>query len=137
MTSTILIIGASSGLGDGMAREFAARGNNLALCARRTERLYALRDELLEKHPGLRISVRALDVNNHDQAFEVFRAQNHGHLVAVSSVSAVRGMPKNITTYAATKAGLAALAEGLRVSWPRSVRRSGCLRCTPAIFELR
>jgi short-subunit dehydrogenase len=28
-------------------------------------------------------------------------------------MSAVRGMPKNLTTYAATKAGVAALAEGL------------------------
>lgn len=170
MTRTILITGASSGLGEGMAREFAARGNNLALCARRTERLDELRDQLLQQHPGLAISVRALDVNNHDQVFEVFsafatefgsldrvivnagigkgqplgtgnfaanrqtaetnfvsalaqmeaamevfRAQNRGHLVVVSSVSAVRGMPKNITTYAATKAGVASLAEGLRV----------------------
>jgi short-subunit dehydrogenase len=32
----------------------------------------------------------------------------------VSSMSAVRGMPKNLTTYAATKAGVAHLAEGLR-----------------------
>jgi len=39
MTRVILITGASSGLGEGMAREFAARGNNLALCARRTENL--------------------------------------------------------------------------------------------------
>src|SRR5690606_41984869 len=46
---------------------------------------------------------------------EIFRAQNRGHLVAVSSVTAVRGMPGNVTTYAATKAGLAALCEGLRV----------------------
>ena len=33
----ILITGASSGLGAGMAREFAKRGRNLALCARRTD----------------------------------------------------------------------------------------------------
>jgi short-subunit dehydrogenase len=170
MTGNILITGASSGLGEGMAREFAGRGCNLAICARRTERLETLREELLKEHPTLKISVRALDVNNHDQVFEVFRAfrddlggldriivnagigkgqplgtghfsanrqtaetnfvaalaqveaameifraQNHGHLVAVSSVSAIRGMPKNITTYAATKAGLAALMEGLQV----------------------
>ena len=31
----ILITGASSGLGAGMARAFAARGRDLALCARR------------------------------------------------------------------------------------------------------
>ena len=170
MSRTILITGASSGLGEGMAREFAARGDHLALCARRTERLDQLRAELEGTYPGVKISVRALDVNDHAQvaevfqafreefgqldriivnagigkgqplgtgrfdanrqtaetnfvsalaqieaAMEIFRAQNHGHLVAVSSVTAVRGMPGNVTTYAATKAGLAALCEGLRV----------------------
>lgn len=170
MSRTILITGASSGLGEGMAREFAARGDNLALCARRTERLETLRDELAGSYPQVTVSIRALDVNNHDQIFEVFRAfqqefgsldrivvnagigkgqplgtgkfnanrqtaetnfvaalaqmeaameifreQNRGHLVTVSSVTAVRGMPGNVNTYAATKVGLAALSEGLRV----------------------
>ncbi|HYH08379.1 MAG TPA: SDR family oxidoreductase [Thermoanaerobaculia bacterium] len=166
----ILITGASSGLGAGMAREFAQRGRNLALCARRTERLDALREELLAKHPNIRIFVRELDVNDHDQVFAVFRAfredlggtidrfivnagmgkgasigtgyfyankqtamtnfvaalaqceaameilraQNAGHLVTISSVSAMRGLPRALTTYAATKAGLAALTEGIR-----------------------
>ena len=49
-----------------------------------------------------------------EAAMEIFRDQNAGHLVMVSSMSAVRGMPKNLTTYAATKAGVAHLAEGLR-----------------------
>ena len=40
--------------------------------------------------------------------------QNAGHLVMISSISAMRGMPGNITTYAATKAGVAHLAEGVR-----------------------
>ena len=43
MSKVILITGASSGLGEGMAREFAARGNHLALCARRTDRLDSLK----------------------------------------------------------------------------------------------
>ena len=43
----ILITGASSGLGKGMAIEFAKKGRNLALCARRVDRLQQLRDELL------------------------------------------------------------------------------------------
>ncbi len=70
----ILITGASSGLGAEMARQLAARGNDLALCARRTERLEALREEILAAHPDRRVEVRALDVNDHDQVFAVFRA---------------------------------------------------------------
>jgi short-subunit dehydrogenase len=166
---TILITGASSGLGAEMARQFAARGYDLALCARRTERLDSLREEILAGGSDRRIEVRALDVNDHDQVFEVFRAfaadlgtidrivinaglgkgaplgtgrfdtnretamtnfvgalaqseaameifraQGSGHFVMISSMSAMRGMPKTLTTYAATKAGVAHLAEGLR-----------------------
>ncbi|MCH8541960.1 MAG: SDR family oxidoreductase [Alcanivorax sp.] len=169
MSKNILITGASSGLGEGMAREFAARGYNLALCARRVERLETLRDELTQKHPGIKVALKPLDVLDYDKVFEVFHAfrqelgsldriivnagmgkgqplgtgyfwanrqtaetnfvaalaqceaameifrdQNSGHLVMISSMSAMRGMPKNLTTYAATKAGVAALAEGLR-----------------------
>ncbi len=169
MRKNILITGASSGLGRGMALEFAARGHNLALCARRLERLADLKQELETQYPGIQVVTRALDVLDYDQVFEVFRAfqqdlgsldriivnaglgkgrpvgtgafranrqtaetnfvaalaqceaameifraQNQGHLVVVSSVTAVRGMPRNVTTYAATKAGVAALAEGIR-----------------------
>jgi NAD(P)-dependent dehydrogenase (short-subunit alcohol dehydrogenase family) len=42
----ILITGASSGLGAGMARAFAAKGRDLALCARRLDRLEDLKAEL-------------------------------------------------------------------------------------------
>lgn len=50
-----------------------------------------------------------------EAAMEIFREQNHGHLVAISSMSAFRGYPRAMTVYAATKAGLKSLAEGLRV----------------------
>lgn len=168
--STILITGASSGLGAEMARQFAARGHDLALCARRTDRLEELRAEILAAHPDRRVAVRALDVTDVEAvhrvthelaeelggldrvvvnaglgkgaplgtgkghanqetvatnvvgalatveaAMEVFRAQARGHLVMISSMSAVRGMPGAMTTYAATKAFVAHLVEGLRV----------------------
>ncbi|MEL7247167.1 MAG: SDR family oxidoreductase [Bacteroidota bacterium] len=170
----IIITGASSGLGKGMAEEFTRAGCNLALCARRTEKLVALKEELLQINPGIHIFLRALDVTQAEdvydvfQAFkadfegvgepvdrvivnagmgrgsslgkghaeanmqtavtnfcgalsqmeaamEIFRAQNHGHLVAISSMSAFRGLPRAMTVYAATKAGLKSMAEGLRV----------------------
>ena len=69
---TILITGASSGLGAEMARQFADLGYDLALCARRTDRLDSLRSEIESAHPSVRVAVKALDVNDHDAVFRVF-----------------------------------------------------------------
>jgi short-subunit dehydrogenase len=165
----ILITGASSGLGAEMARQFGALGRDLALCARRKDRLDELAAGITAGHPKARVAVRALDVNDHDDVFaafteltdqlggldrvivnaglgkgapvgtgqfeanratamtnfvaalaqceaalEHFRARGEGHLVVISSMSALRGMPGTITTYAATKAALATLADGIR-----------------------
>jgi short-subunit dehydrogenase len=49
-----------------------------------------------------------------DAALSTFRAQRDGHLVVISSVAALRGLPGAMTAYAASKAGLATLAEGIR-----------------------
>jgi short-subunit dehydrogenase len=165
----ILITGASSGLGAELARQYAALGRDLALCARRVERLEELRAEIVAAHPSVRVAIRQLDVDDHDAVFrvfgeladelggldrvvvnaglgtgarigtgrfdanretlqtnlvsalaqceaavQIFRAANAGHLVVVSSLSALRGMPGTMTAYAASKAGLATLAEGIR-----------------------
>src|SRR5271163_5260859 len=66
----ILITGASSGLGAGMARAFAAKGRDLALCARRTDRLDELKAELTA-HSDIRVAVAELDVNDHEQVPKV------------------------------------------------------------------
>lgn len=68
----ILITGASSGLGAGMARAFAARGRDLALCARRIDRLDEIKAELTQRYPGIVVAVAALDVNDHVQVPKVF-----------------------------------------------------------------
>ncbi|MGO2277363.1 MULTISPECIES: SDR family oxidoreductase [unclassified Psychrobacter] len=166
---TVLITGASSGLGEGMAKLFAKLGYSLAICARRIDRLEHLKSELMDKYPDIRVECRTLDVSDYNAIFEVFdafttdfghidrvivnagvgesrrigkgrfetnrrtveinfisalaqceaamnifRTQNSGHLVVISSMSAVRGMPKHLTAYGASKAGLAHLAEGIR-----------------------
>lgn len=166
----IVITGASSGLGKGMAIEFAKMGRNLALCARRVERLEQLKIQLLTINPNIKVLIQALDVDDHDQVFsvfknfadelgqidrvivnagmgkgasvgtgyfyankqtaitnfvsalaqceaamQIFRAQNCGHLVTISSVSAVRGARRAMTVYAATKAALSSLTEGIRI----------------------
>lgn len=164
----VLITGASSGLGAMMARKFAFLGYDLAICARRLERLDALKTEL-QKQYGIKVITKALDVTVYDDVFkifeefadefgkldkiivnagvgdsrvighgrfninrataetnfiaalaqceaamQIFRHQNSGHLVVISSMSAIRGLPRHLTTYAAAKAGLAHLAEGIR-----------------------
>ena len=164
----VLITGASSGLGAMMARKFAFLGYDLAICARRLERLDALKTEL-QKQYGIKVLTKALDVTVYDDVFkifeefagefgkldkiivnagigdsrvighgrfninrataetnfiaalaqceaamQIFRRQNSGHLVVISSMSAIRGLPRHLTTYAAAKAGLAHLAEGIR-----------------------
>ena len=73
----ILITGASSGLGAGMARSFAAKGRDLALCARRTDRLDELKTELSQQYPDITVAVAALDVNDHEQVPKVFAELSH------------------------------------------------------------
>ena len=48
-----------------------------------------------------------------EAALEIFRRQRAGHLVLISSMSAVRGLPGKKAAYSAAKAGLSALGEGL------------------------
>ena len=170
MRKNILITGASSGLGHGMAVEFAKQGCNLALCARRVERLEELKAQLEGINPHIKVFIRSLDVNDHDAVFSVFKAfrddmgtldrvivnagmgkgasigtgyfhankqtavtnfvsavaqceaamdifreQNAGHLVTISSISAVRGFRRAMTVYAATKAAITSLSEGIRI----------------------
>jgi short-subunit dehydrogenase len=50
-----------------------------------------------------------------EAAMEIFRAQGHGHLVVISSLSAKRGLPHPLTTYSASKIAVAQLAEGIRI----------------------
>ena len=70
----ILITGASSGLGAGMARAFAAKGRDLALCARRLDRLEELKAELAQRYPNIKVAIAELDVNDHDRVPTVFAA---------------------------------------------------------------
>ena len=64
---TILITGASSGIGEGCARKFASQGARLILNARSTDKLIDLADELREKY-GTECYVMPFDVRDRESA---------------------------------------------------------------------
>ncbi|RSM72912.1 oxidoreductase [Amycolatopsis sp. WAC 01375] len=72
-TQTILLTGASSGIGAAFARALAARGSNLVLVARRVERLEALADEL-RRATSTRIEVISADLSQPAVASELRQA---------------------------------------------------------------
>jgi len=63
---TVLITGASKGIGLAAARAFAAEGCHLHLTARSGDALAQTRDELQSRH-GVRVSVHVLDMADHDR----------------------------------------------------------------------
>ena len=71
MTKSVLITGASRGLGEGLARQFAARGYRLALTARNPADLEALQADLQALSP--QILTRALDVTDYESVPAVLR----------------------------------------------------------------
>ena len=67
MNKTILITGASSGIGEGCARKFASQGNRLILNSRSADKLTALAQDLKEKY-NADCYVLPFDVCNRESA---------------------------------------------------------------------
>ncbi len=70
---TALVTGASSGIGKTLAEEMAAKGINLVLVARSEDVLYALAEELKQRH-GIRADVVVQDLTEPDAAQAVYAA---------------------------------------------------------------
>lgn len=64
---TVLITGASSGIGMGCARKFASNGYNLILNARNEDKLNSLKNELISKY-DINIHVASFDVRDRKAA---------------------------------------------------------------------
>jgi NADP-dependent 3-hydroxy acid dehydrogenase YdfG len=77
---TVLITGASSGIGEATARQLAANGARVVLGARRTERLQAIAADIAQS--GGTARVRALDVTDRAEmeSFAAFAASEFGRI---------------------------------------------------------
>ncbi|MFM7758887.1 MAG: SDR family NAD(P)-dependent oxidoreductase [Crocinitomicaceae bacterium] len=61
------ISGATSGFGEAIARKFAENGLNIIITGRRQDRLEALKQELILKHPTIECVISCFDVRNEDE----------------------------------------------------------------------
>jgi hypothetical protein len=169
MTKTVFITGASSGIGEALALEFARRGYHLALTARRYELLQQLKDKAHQVNSKIQIEIRKLDVTDYpsvsvifqelvdvlgkidlviinagisklgqigeghfesarqvietnvigaiataESAVGYFKQRGQGHLVGISSITAVRGLP-TAAAYSASKIALSTYLEAARI----------------------
>lgn len=166
MKKTVCITGASSGIGQQLAYEFASRGYQLMLLARRKDSLDDTAEAIRQQY-GVTVWTQALDVSDAaavretlhdldrhcggmdivianagvggggrvgtgkfdedariiqtnilgamatiDTAMEIFQERSAGHIVAISSVAGLRGLP-GAAAYSASKAALATYMEAL------------------------
>ncbi len=164
----IFITGASSGIGEAVAKECATRGYRLALVARRESELARVKQEIQTRHPDTCVETAVLDVTEYSQipvafddlktrlgeidivfvnagvswpgmigdghfdqfrrivetnligamatidtAVAYFKKRGGGHVVAISSVAAWRGIPGS-SAYSAAKMGLDGFMQSAR-----------------------
>jgi 3-hydroxy acid dehydrogenase/malonic semialdehyde reductase len=123
---TVLVTGASAGIGEATARAFAALRANLILCARRQDRLIALKGEL-EQSFEISVTIHALDVRDR-AAVESF----------VASLASSGTVPDVLVNNAGKALGLDLLHEGLVEDWEEMIDTNvkGLLYLSRAILPL-
>jgi 3-hydroxy acid dehydrogenase / malonic semialdehyde reductase len=122
---TVLITGASSGIGEACARRFAAEGANLILWARRADRLDQVADAIRAAHVS--VAVAQVDVRDRD-------AVN-----AAVAASASAGMvPHVLVNNAGLASGLDHFQESDPADWDRMIDTNvkGLLNVTRAVLPL-
>jgi len=102
---TVLVTGASAGIGEACARAFAEQGTRLVLAARRKERLEKLAGELRADH-GSEVLTFGVDVGNRSQV-EAFRDE----------VTEAGWMPDILVNNAGKAVGLDYIHEGDPDDW--------------------
>ena len=82
LNKSIIITGASDGIGKHLALEMAKRGYHLGLTARRLSKLEEIKTEISRIHPQCKVEIAAFDVSNYAEigpAFAQFK-KAFGHL---------------------------------------------------------
>ena len=82
MKKTALITGATSGIGEATAYEFAKQGIHLILCGRRLERLITIK-KALERLTN--VHVLNFDVRDKDETFKAIASQSSKFPVCIES----------------------------------------------------
>jgi 3-hydroxy acid dehydrogenase/malonic semialdehyde reductase len=91
---TVLITGATAGIGEACARAFAARGANLVIAARRETRLARLVDELTGDH-NVAVRPAVLDVRNREAVMQLVEELDAAQIevdVLVNNAGLARGI---------------------------------------------
>ena len=104
-----LVTGASAGIGEACARRFAAEGADVALWARREERLQALAEELTREH-GVTVHTDRVDVRDRD---DVRRA--------AAALLDRAGPPHVLVNNAGLASGFDAVQDGDFDDWDRMI----------------
>jgi 3-hydroxy acid dehydrogenase / malonic semialdehyde reductase len=106
---TVLITGASSGIGEACARRFAAEGASLVLWARRSDRLQQLAAEL-EEQSGRPVVTEGVDVRDRPAVF-----------AAADRLKRDGVIPDVLINNAGLASGLAPVQEGDPDDWDRMI----------------
>lgn len=88
--STVLITGASKGIGAATAHAFAAEGANLVLVARSEDGLARVREAILAAHPAVEVALHACDLSQGERIADL-AARHPGIDVLVNNAGAVPG----------------------------------------------
>ncbi len=91
MNKCVLITGATSGIGQATAREFAMHGYDLILTARREDRLKFMQQELTAGYP-VAVDILAFDVQHHDQCASAVSTISKPVDILINNAGLARGL---------------------------------------------
>ena len=122
----IVITGASSGIGEAVARKLAAAGYNLVITARRSGRLQKLSDELEEKY-GIKVHALGFDIRERIQTESAIEALP-AHFRAIDVLINNAGLAS----------GLEPIDEGDPLDWDKMIDTNvkGLLYVTRAVSRM-